>query len=263
MVGAIAVVAVAGGLVLVALTRSPGPPGAPGPIVAEASTCGDPCVTLEPKVTLEWPRPITGSEPTGYLVLRDASPIQEVGPSERTYIDLGVAIGSTHEYQVVATSEDGDSAATVSVEATVPMPPPEAAHLHGVYRVRLKVRRARSIGSAFGIENPVPGKRGRDRWSFESTCGADVGVCSSTWSGLEGEVVPRGSRWRGTVDGLPAECDGRERAPAPIDVQLTTRDVDLEGSTWAVTRFRGRASVSFHCKGFPRASATVTVTGRL
>src|SRR5512134_3290087 len=118
VVGAIAVVAVAGGLVLVALTRSPGPPGAPGPIVAEASTCGDPCVTLEPKVTLEWPRPITGSEPTGYLVLRDASPIQEVGPSERTYIDLGVAMGSTHEYQVVATSEDGDSAATVSVEAT-------------------------------------------------------------------------------------------------------------------------------------------------
>ena len=263
MIGAVAVAVVAGGLSLVAVTRSPGPPSAPGPVVARASTCGEPCATLAPSVTLEWPTPITGADPIGYLVLRDGSQIGEVGPSARTFTDLGVTMGSTHAYQVVAMSGDGNSVPTVSVDATVPLPPTGAAHLHGVYRVRLKVRSARSIGSAFGIENPAPGKRGRDRWSFESTCTDDAGVCPSTWSGLEGEIVPRGSRWKGTVDGLPARCDGRERAPAPIDVELKTQDTALEGTAWTVTRFLGKAMVSFRCKGFPRASATVSVSGRL
>jgi hypothetical protein len=264
VIGVVAVAALAGALALVALTRSPGPPSAPGPVVAEASTCGEPCRTLAPSVTLDWPTPISGSDPTGYLVLRDGSQIEAIGSSERTYTDTTVTMGSTHEYQVVAVSEDGNSVPTVSVEATVPMPPPGAAHLHGVYRVRLTVRSARSIGSAFGIKSPMPGKRRRDRWSFESTCEQDVGICSSSWLGLEGEIAPRGTLWRGTVDGLPARCDGRERAPAPIDLKLKSQDaILLEGSAWTVTRFRGKASVTFRCKGFPRASATVSVTGRL
>ena len=101
------------------------PPSAPGPVVARASTCGEPCATLAPSVTLEWPTPITGADPIGYLVLRDGSQIGEVGPSARTFTDLGVTMGSTHAYQVVAMSGDGNSVPTVSVDATVPLPPPE------------------------------------------------------------------------------------------------------------------------------------------
>ena len=120
-------------------------------------------------------------------------------------------MGSTHGYQVVAMSGDGNSVPTVSVDATVPCLH-RAAHLHGVYRVRLKVRSARSIGSAFGIENPAPGKRGRDRWSFESTCTDDAGVCPSTWSGLEGRSFPEGHAGRAPwMACLPGATDANVR----------------------------------------------------
>ena len=261
VIGVAAVVVVAAGLAVVALSRSPGPPTTPGPVSVEASTCDEPCETLAPRVVVKWPPPVSGADPTDYRVVRDGSLIAEVDAARRTYVDETVMMGEVYGYQVVAASGEGDSPSTASVEATVPMPPPEAAHLDGVYRVKLTVRSARSIGSAFGIANPLPGKRGRDRWSFETTCSTDTGACPSTWSGLEGEIVPRGSRWKGTVQGLPARCTGQERAPAPIDVVLEAVDVDLEGSAWTVTGFRGTASVSFRCKGFPPASAKVEVSG--
>lgn len=263
LIGMVAAAAVVVGLAVIALNRSPGPPTAPGPVTAEASTCTEPCETLAPRVALGWPQPTSGADPTGYRVLRDGSPIAELDAGARSFVDDTVTMDSTYAYQVVAASEDGDSPPTASAEATVPTPPEDAAHLQGVYRVKLTVRSARSIGSAFGIDDPLPGKRGSDRWSFEATCGPDVGACPSTWTGLEGEIVPRGSLFKGTVEGLPARCKGSERAPAPIEVALEAVDVGLDGAAWTVTGFRGAATVAFRCKGFPRASATVEVSGSL
>lgn len=255
----VGVVAVVAGALWV--TRSPGLPGTPGNLAAEGATCDDPCLRLEPRVTLGWTPSESGAAPTGYRVLRDDAPVAEVSADATTFIDEAVVPGETYRYQVAAVTDRGESLPTEAAEATIPMPPDEAAHLDGIYRVRLRVRSARSIGSAFGIANPLPGKRGRDRWSFESSCGDDEIPCRSTWSGLEGEIVPSGSRWTGRVQGLPARCRGSDDAKAPIDVDFEAIDVGLMGSTWSVIGFRGTASVSFRCPGFPRASATVEVSG--
>lgn len=255
----LAVVALVGAYVL---TRSPGPPTAPVGVRAAAQTCGNPCDRLEPSVTLTWAPPTGGATPTGYRITRDGAPLEaELGGDDLTFIDETVSIGQTYGYQVIAVSGEGMSAPTTAVEAAVPTPPDDAAHLDGVYRVRLTVRSARSIGAAFGIDNPLPGKRGRDRWSFESTCADDDGACPSVWTGLEGAIEPRGSRWRGTVAGLPARCGRDGRVPAPIRLDLTAIDVGVADGAWVVAGFRGSASVAFRCPGFPAASATVAVTG--
>ena len=244
--------------------RSPGPPTVPVGLQVVAETCEDPCDEIAPKVTVTWTPPEGGAGPTGYRLLRDGDPLDtELDGSELSFVDETVTIGEKYAYQVIAQSDEGDSAATEAVEARVPTPPADVAHLAGIYRVRLVVRSARSIGSAFGIENPLPGKRSTDRWSFESTCGDDEGSCPSIWSGLEGSIVPRGSSWTGTVEGLPARCGREGRAPAPIEVDLETVDVGVVDTAWVVSTFRGSATVSFQCPGFPPASATVQVTGRL
>jgi hypothetical protein len=259
VVAVVAIVTLVAGVLWV--TRSPGLPGTPGSFAGEGTTCDEPCLRLQPRVTLGWTRSESGAAPTGYRVLRDDAPVAELGADTTTFIDDAVTMGETYRYQVAAVSDQGESLPTEVVEATVPMPPDEVAHLDGIYRVRLRVRSARSIGSAFGISNPLPGKRGRDRWSFGSTCGDDVGACPSTWSGLEGEIAPTTARWTGTVQGLPARCRGSDDARAPIEVDLEAVDVGLSGSAWVVVGFRGTASVSFRCPGFPPASASVEVSG--
>lgn len=245
-------------------TRSPGPPTSPVGVQVEALTCGTPCDLIEPRVTLAWTPPEAGADPTGYRLLRDGVPLDaSLDASDLTFVDDGVTMGESYAYEVIALSTEGDSAATSPVQADVPTPPRRAAHLNGVYRVGLTVRSARSIGAAFGIDNPLPGKHDTDRWAFAATCTTDVGTCPSKWSGLKkGVIEPQGSWWRGTVDGRPAQCaDGR--APAPIEIDLETVDVDVVDQAWVVSGFRGTATVSFHCPGFPPASATVEVIGAM
>lgn len=245
--------------------RSPGPPTTPVAVRTDATTCEEPCETIAPTVTIEWAPPERGAEATGYRLMRDGSPLEpDIDPTRLRFVDDDVVMGETYSYQVIALSGDGESAPTSSAVVQVPTPPDDDAHLDGVYRVQLTVRSARSIGSAFGIDDPVPGTRGTDRWSFESTCEANEGACPSTWSGLEGDIVPDGDRWQGTVEGLPARCGDDGRAAAPIEVDLRTVEVGVaEGGAWSVTGFRGTAAVSFRCPGFPPASAKVEVTGSM
>ena len=245
-------------------TRSPGPPSAPVGLDATAETCGDPCELIAPRVTIEWAPPEAGAEVTAYRIIRDGVTLDAlVSATELSYVDDNVTIGDSYGYQVLAVSDQGESPPAPVAAATVPSPPDDAARLDGVYEVELTVRSATSIGAAFGIDNPLPGKHGSDRWSFESTCDEDQAACPSTWSGLEGDIEPRGDRWRGTVDGLPARCGRNGRAPAPIEIDLRAVDVDAVDAGWTVTGFRGTAQVSFRCPGFPAASAVVEVTGTL
>jgi hypothetical protein len=260
VVGAIAVL-VAG---VLWFARSPGPPTVPVALRAVATTCDEPCESIQPRVALEWTPPEGGATATGYRIVRDGMPLgPDLDAQVLTFIDEDVTMGESYAYQVVALSGEGESRPTSPAETIVPTPPEEAARLDGIFQVKLTVRAARSIGAAFGIENPLPGKRSSDRWSFRSSCGDDEGACPSTWSGLEGDIVPSGSRWRGTVDGLPARCGRGGRAPAPIELDLEAIDVGVVDVGWKVTGFRGSAQVSFRCPGFPRASATVEVTGAL
>lgn len=245
-------------------TRSPGPPTTPVGVQVEAQTCGEPCTSIEPLVTVSWTPPEAGADPTGYRLLRDGEPLEaSIDSSTLTFVDRAVTIGENHEYQVVALSTEGDSAATEAVEAWVPTPPEDTARLHGVYRVNLEVRTATAIGSAFGIQNPLPGKRGKDEWSFVSTCSDVETACSSTWSSLDGEIAPDGDSWTGRVEGRPARCGPNRRAPAPIEIDFTSLDAAPVDGAWVVSGFHGTATVSFRCPGFPAASATVEVTGHL
>ena len=246
-------------------TRSPGPPTTPVGVQVEAMTCESPCRLVTPQITVAWTPPEAGADPTGYRLIRDGAPIEaSLDASQLTFVDELVTLGETYAYQVVALSTEGDSAPTAPAEAVVPEPPREAANLGGVYRVELTVTKATSIGAAFGIENPIPGKHLTDRWSFSPAfCTDNEVTCASEWSGLEGAIVQSGGWWKGTVEGLPAQCDGERRARAPIDLRLQTIDVEVVDAAWVVFGFQGTASVSFQCPGFPPASATVRVAGSL
>jgi hypothetical protein len=231
---------------------------------ASAEACGAPCDRIVPNVTLTWAASEAGASASGYRVLRDGAPLgADLDATQLTFVDETVTLGQSYGYQVVATSDDGDSPPSTAATATVPTPPDDTAHLDGVYRVELTVRSANQIGAAFGIEDPLPGKRDVDRWSFESTCADDEGACPSEWSKLEGLIVQDGPRWQGTVQGLPAKCGRDGRTPAPIEVDLKAVDLGVVDAAWKVTSFRGSATVSFRCPGFPSASATVEVTGSL
>jgi hypothetical protein len=254
-------VVIAGGAAFL-LTRGSAPPSPPVGVEAVAETCDGSCERLVPSVTITWTPPDRGARPTGYRVLRDGEPLEvSIDENHLSYTDGSVTIGHRYAYQVVSLSDQQSSRPTADAEVVVPTPPEEAAHLDGVYRVRLTVRSARSIGAAFGIDNPLPGKQGRDRWSFESTCSDDEGACPSVWTDLEGSIEPRGTRWRGTVAGLPARCGRNDRVPAPIRIDLSAIDFAVADGAWVVAGFRGTASVAFRCPGFPAASATVAVTG--
>ncbi len=258
----VAAVVVVGAVLM--FVRSPGPPTTPVGLQVEAMTCESPCVMVAPHVTVTWTPPEAGADPTGYRLIRDGAPIEaSLDASQLTFVDESVTIGESYAYQVVALSTEGDSAPTAPAETVVPEPPEEAANLGGVYRVELTVTKAKSIGAAFGIENPIPGKHLTDRWSFSPTCDDNEVTCASEWSGLEGAIVQEGGWWNGTVEGLPAQCDGEREARAPIDLRLQTIDVEVVDAAWVVFGFQGTAKVSFRCPGFPPASATVSVTGSL
>lgn len=249
------------GSVLV-FTRSPGPPSAPVGLRAEGLFCEAPCDVVAPRVSLTWTPPESGATPTGYRVVRDGVAMEPaLGGDELRFVDETVTMGKTYAYAVVATSSEGDSAATSTLNVTVPTPRDDAAHLDGVYGVRLTVREARSIGSAFGIENPVAGKESSDRWAFTSSCPGQVDPCPSRWSSLDGVIEPRGSNWSGTVEGRRARCGSEGRADAPIEIVLKAVDAGVVDGAWVVSEFSGTATVSFRCPGFPPASATVQVFG--
>ena len=159
-------------------------------------------------------------------------------------------------------SEEGDSPLTEPVAAIVPTPPDDAAHLEGVYDVSLTVRSARSIGAAFGIENPLPGKRGTDRWSFAVHVRRRRRRLPLDMDGAGGRhhaagVAVEGQRSRGCRPGAVATGAPRRPSSCPS----ASVDVAVVDGAWVVTGFRGSATVSFRCPGFPAASATVEVTG--
>ena len=98
--------------VLVLLARSPGPPGAPGTPRAAATTCGDPCTEIRPRVEVTWTAPTDGGEVTGYRVERDGEPLPGAGaidPASLVLIDDGVELGRTYTYRVIAFGEEGSS----------------------------------------------------------------------------------------------------------------------------------------------------------
>ena len=243
-------------------SRSPGPPSAPVGLQAEALFCEEPCDRVAPRVSLSWTPPESGAAPTGYRVVRDGVALEpSLGGDELRFVDETVTMGKTYAYAVVASSAEGDSAATSALSVTVPTPGVDAAHLDGIYDVQLTVLEARSIGAAFGIENPFVGKQKNDQWAFTSGCTNQVRQCPSQWSSLEGKIELKGSGWTGRVQGRAARCGDDGRAKAPIEIDLAVTDVGVVDGAWVVSGFDGEATVSFTCPGFPPASATVQVVG--
>ena len=258
----IGALAVAG--VLILLTRSPGPPGAPGTPLAAATTCGDPCTEIRPRVDVTWTAPTDGGEVTGYRVERDGDSSRGAGaidPTSLVLIDDGVELGRTYTYRVIAFGEEGSSLPSSEATAEIGLPAAGLAQLDGVYDVRLKVRSARSLAAMLGIDQPVPGKRDTDQWTFDSTCSPQDVACPTTWEALDGVLRPEGRRWRGSIAGPDARCGGGTKVPAPIAFDLRTVDAAAEGAIWRVRSFSGMVSIRFVCPGFGPSTGTLEVTG--
>jgi hypothetical protein len=250
--------------VVVFLTRSPGPPGAPGTPQVSAITCGDPCTEIRPRVELTWTAPADGGEVTGYRVQRDGHTLpgaDAIDPATHVLVDDTVDLGQAYTYRVIAFGEAGDSPTSPEVTTEAGFPPMEVAQLDGIYDVRLKVRSARSLGAMLGIEQPVPGKRDTDQWTFDSTCSPQGAACPTTWEGQDGVLRPDGSRWRGSISGPDAQCGGGTKAAAPIAFDLRTVEAAAQGPIWRVRSFTGVVSIRFVCPGFGPSTGSLEVTG--
>ena len=234
-IAVIGALAVAG--VLILLARSPGPPGAPGTPRAAATTCGDPCTEIRPRVEVTWTAPTDGGEVTGYRVERDGELLPGAGaidPASLVLIDDGVELGRTYTYRVIAFGEEGSSLPSSEATAEIGLPAAGLAQLDGVYDVRLKVRSARSLAAMLGIDQPVPGKRGTDQWTFDSTCSPQDAACPTTWEALDGVLRPDGAAMA-RVDRRPRrpmrwrhEGPGADRV-RPADGRRRRRGRHLEG----------------------------------
>lgn len=260
-------VAVTGALVvgvLVLLARSPGLPGAPRTPRATASTCGDPCSKIRPRVEVTWTAPSDGGEVTGYRIQRDGEPLPGAGaidPASLVLIDDNVDLGRTYTYRVIAFGEEGSSPPSSEALAEIGLPAADLAQLDGVYDVRMKVRSARSLAAMLGIDQPVPGKRDTDQWTFASTCSPQDAACPTTWEAQDGVLRPDERRWRGSISGPDARCGGGTKVPAPIAFELRTVDAAAEGAIWRVGSFTGMVSIRFVCPGFGPSTGTLEVTG--
>jgi hypothetical protein len=250
--------------VLILLARSPGPPGAPRTPRAVATTCGDPCTEIQPHVEVTWTAPIDGGEVTGYRVHRDGELLPGAGaidPASLSLIDDSVDLGRTYTYRIIAFGEEGSSPSSSGALAEIGLPANDLAQLDGVYDVRMKVRAARSLGAMLGIDQPVPGMRDTDQWTFDSTCSPPDVACPTTWEVQEGVLRPDEGRWRGSISGPEARCGGGTKVPAPIAFDLRTVDAAAEGATWRVRSFTGMVSIRFVCPGFRPSTGTLDVTG--
>jgi hypothetical protein len=176
-------------------------------------------------------------------------------------IDDSVDLGRTYTYRVIAFGDDGSSPLTSEATAEIGLPAAGLAQLDGVYDVRLKVRSARSLAAMLGIDQPVPGKRDTDQWTFGSTCSMQGAACPTTWEGLDGVLRPDERHWRGSIAGPDARCGGGTKVPAPIAFDLRTVDAAAEGAIWRVRSFTGTVSIRFVCPGFGSSSGTIEVTG--
>lgn len=247
-----------------ALTRSTGVAGPPAAVRAVASICPRTCRTISPRVTVVWEPPDSGAPVTGYRVLKDGSIVvaaSNLDPTTRSFTDRNISLGDQHVYQVVALGEAGDSPPSTPSVATQPSPQLTVSQLDGIYQVRLTVDRARALGEFLNIEDPVPGRRGEDVWTFDSTCSGARTGCASLWEGQPGRIQPHGVTWTGTVWGPPARCGSTRTVRAPIRFELRVLTASVDDSRWAARSFRGRVSVSFRCPGFPPSAGTIDVVG--
>jgi hypothetical protein len=215
-------------------------------------------------VEVTWTAPTDGGEVTGYRVERDGELLPGAGaidPATHLLIDDSVDLGRTYTYRVIAFGDDGSSPLTSEATAEIGLPAAGLAQLDGVYDVRLKVRSARSLAAMLGIDQPVPGKRDTDQWTFGSTCSMQGAACPTTWEGLDGVLRPDERHWRGSIAGPDARCGGGTKVPAPIAFDLRTVDAAAEGAIWRVRSFTGTVSIRFVCPGFGSSSGTIEVTG--
>jgi hypothetical protein len=212
-------------------------------------------------VTVRWSRPATGSNPSGYRIVRDGLPLPGgEGADVTLFTDRDVSFGVRYEYRVVALSAQGTSPVSEPAKVRVPAPPVASAQLSGEYIVHLTVRRAHALNSMLGIERPRPGKVASDRWTFEPVCEPPLTGCPARWEGLDGRLVSDGRDWAGTVEGPDARCGNGRTVHAPTRFDLASLEAQGVADAWVVRSFEGSVRISFHCPGFLPSSGSVMVT---
>ena len=238
-------------------------PGAPIDVRARATTCAPPrCKTVGATVELAWQPPSGGGSIDGYVVIRDGSEVTqagEVGPGETSWVDESATPSLEYTYQVVTVGPGGRSDPSEDVRVKLPKPPLSAARFEGFFNVHLVVTRATFLGQLEGIEDPKPGDKKTDTWSFLATCRRGRGECPTEW-GFGGTLRPRGTIYTGTFQGpSPSNCGGGDHAPEHITMRLRVTMAAMDGE-WKVSRFEGDYTVSFACSSFA-SIGTFHVTG--
>jgi fibronectin type III domain protein len=231
---------------------------APPDLVATAGVCAAPdCERIEATVTLSWSSP--GGDVDGFQILRSQRVLVNVGPDVTVYEIDGLRIEHSYVFGVRAVRA-GETGRLRTARVRTPTPPLEEAQLTGSYRVRETVRSATNLAVVEGIDNPRPGSRVVNTWTFEALCEEQAGACPTTWFSF-GPLENTATRYDGTFRSRPADCGGG-RTPTTTTMHLVASTGTALDGRWRVDRFRGTMRVRFGCPGGGPSVGVLRVEGR-
>lgn len=253
---AVAVIALAGVLVIWAPWRSP-PLLRPDGLAAGPSTPSS--------VAFRWAGPATGPAPDRYVILYGGAVIGSVPGTVTSYRATGLYPGTSYAYQVEAVRGGGHSAPSAEVMLRTVTPPLSAARWQGPWTVHVRIVRG---GAALLGPRPL---RWDDHWQASPQCAA--GTCSvrihGTFNGhdFKATLARAGAVYTGTTvaDSFtcgPAHSRIPERSTLKFRVILTAAVGGPDGA-WTASAWAGtmRASVAyasssaFYCTAFHLTAA--------
>jgi hypothetical protein len=257
----VAVIALAGGLVIWAPWRPP-PPLRPAGLSAGPTTASS--------VSFHWAAPATGPAPDRYVILHGGAVIGSVRGTVTTYTDRGLYPDTSYTYQVTAVRGGKRSAPSVEVVLRTATPPVAAARWQGPWTVHVKI-----VHGGAALVGPRP-LRWNDYWQPSPQCAA--GPCTvrvhGTLNGHDFNVTlaRAGAVYTGTTVAKSFTCGPpHDRIPEPSTLRFRVRLTAATGGpdgAWTASAWAGTLQVSvayastaaFYCNAF---HLTAALTGHL
>ncbi len=221
------------------LEPGPGIAFAPGPPTSVSGVPGN------EQVEVSWSPPSSdgGAPVSSYRVYRDGQVVRAVTtPATRSFIDTGLANGTTHAYQVTAVNSAGEGprSASISVMAGTPRPDAQVARSRSGPFVGADVY-STSVTPAQTLSQNVA--RGGTATSYVRVQNDRPGVDSLTVKGVDGGSAGYRVRYlRGSTDVTAAVEDGTYRvddlapgASVQLVVEITATSNAVAGGTHYAT----------------------------
>ena len=251
VVTVVAVLVLAGGIIVWAPWRSSQPPAVPRPagLSVDDATFSS--------VSLGWSGPVQGPGPGGYEIYEDGSPIGSVGGTVTSYWVVGLAPSTSYSFQVRAIKGRRHSALSAPLSTnTDAAPPVSAAVFTGPWTVRYSHIRWSGLTRAPVLRT--------DSWTFSPQCAS--GPCSVRLSGAVQDNPFRATLRRsgGVYAGTATIKNYFRCSSAPnagtVALRLKITHASVVGDAWQVDWWTGHITLSVPASSCTASQIAATVS---